>query len=56
MTKNVECPHCHVIEKREVVESGQVSHGKPMAVYRFKCAHCENFFWTHEKVTKKYYN
>ena len=52
MTKNVECPYCGVIEKREVIEMGQVSHGKPMTVYRFECVHCGKFFWTHEKVTK----
>ena len=37
MTKNVECPYCHVREDRQVVETGQVSVGKPMQMYKFKC-------------------
>ena len=50
--KNVECPYCHVREDRQVVETGQVSVGKPMQMYKFKCDGCGRYFWKHEKVSK----
>ena len=52
MTKNVECPYCETKENRQVLEHGQVSHGRPMVMYRFKCDHCGRYFWKHEKVSK----
>ena len=52
MTKNVECPYCHVREDRQVVETGQVSVGKPMQMYKFKCDGCGRYFWKHEKVQR----
>ena len=52
MTKNVECQYCHVREDRQVVETGQVSVGKPMQMYKFKCDGCGRYFWKHEKVQK----
>ena len=50
MTKNVECPYCGVKKNRQVLESGQVSVGKPMQMYKFKCDDCGRYFWKHEKV------
>ena len=52
ITKNVECPYCHVREDRQVVETGQVSVGRPMVMYRFKCDDCGRYFWKHEKVQR----
>ena len=52
MLKNVECPYCHVREDRQVVETGQVSVGKPMRMYKFKCDGCGKAFWKHEKVQR----
>ena len=36
----------------QVVETGQVSVGKPMQMYKFKCDGCGRYFWKHEKVSK----
>ena len=52
MTKNVECPYCHVREDRQVGETGQLSVGKPMRMYKFKCDDCGKAFWKHERVEK----
>ena len=52
MTKNVECPYCGARKNRQVLESGQVSHGRPMTMHRFKCDDCDKAFWKHEKVKK----
>ena len=53
MTKNVECPYCETKENRQVLEHGQVSHGRPMVMNRFHCDHCGRYFWKHEKVVSK---
>ena len=50
--KNVECPYCHVREDRQIVETGQVSVGKPMQMYKFKCDGCGRYFWKNEKVQR----
>ena len=52
MTKNVECPYCGEQENRHVLENGQVSHGRPIQMYKFKCDGCGRYFWKHEKVSK----
>ena len=52
MTKNVECPYCGARKNRQVLESGQVSHGRPMTMHRFKCDDCGKAFWKYEKVQK----
>ena len=47
--KNVECPYCHVREDRQVVETGQVSVGKPMQMYKVRCPRCGQVQWVHDK-------
>ena len=50
--KNVECPYCHTVKDRKVIEVGQCSHGKPLLMKKFKCDVCDGVFWKHERVEK----
>ena len=52
--KNVECPYCHVREDGQVVETGQVSVGKPLLMKKFKCDVCNGVFWKHGMVQARY--
>ena len=52
MTKLVECNYCKNKQEMKVREIGQVSHGKPMTIYRFQCPKCGKNFWKHEKVQR----
>ena len=54
MTKNVECPYCHTVKDRKVIEVGQCSHGKPLIMKKFECDVCDGVFWKHRTLNDFY--
>ena len=51
-TRKTHCTYCGLISEMPVVETGCVSDGKPIKMYKFKCDGCGRYFWKHEKVQR----
>ena len=47
-TKNKTCVYCGLRTDMPVVETGCVSDGKPIKMYKLQCPRCGRGQWTHE--------
>ena len=48
-TKNKTCIYCGLRTEMPVVETGCVSDGKPIKMYKVRCPRCGQGQWTHDK-------
>ena len=47
-TRKVKCVYCGLISEMPVVETGCVSDGKPIKMYKVVCPRCGQGQWVHE--------
>lgn len=48
-TKNKTCIYCGLRTEMPVVETGCVSDGKPIKMYKLQCPRCGRGQWVHDK-------
>ena len=52
-TKNKTCIYCGLRTEMPVVETGCVSDGKPIKMYKLQCPRCGRGQWTHDNGGKR---
>ena len=48
-TRKVLCVYCGLVSEMPVVETGCVSDGKPIKMYKVRCPRCGQGQWTHDR-------
>jgi ribosomal protein S27AE len=48
-TRKVLCIYCGLVAEMPVVETGCMSDGKPIKMYKVVCPRCGQEQWTHDK-------